>query len=61
MGQQIAAKVAPEQNTIRPMPREAHAMSDNNPMEMNNLEMSEKAKPLLAAVVKHRPFATPPG
>tara|TARA_R110002110_G_scaffold19919_27_gene81612 strand:- start:1781 stop:3094 length:1314 start_codon:yes stop_codon:yes gene_type:complete len=28
-------------------------MSDNNPMEMNNLEMSEKAKPLLAAVVKH--------
>ena len=24
-------------------------MSDNNPMEMNNLEMSEKAKPLLAA------------
>ncbi|GLT09244.1 acyl-CoA dehydrogenase [Sulfitobacter porphyrae] len=28
-------------------------MSDNNPMEMNNLEMSEKAKPLLAAVIKH--------
>jgi acyl-CoA dehydrogenase len=28
-------------------------MSDNNPMEMNNLEMSDKAKPLLAAVIKH--------
>ncbi len=28
-------------------------MSDRQPMEMNNLEMSEKAKPLLAAVIKH--------
>ena len=28
-------------------------MSDATPMEMNNLEMSEKAKPLLAAVIKH--------
>ncbi|MFT6677055.1 MAG: acyl-CoA dehydrogenase [Sulfitobacter sp.] len=28
-------------------------MSDATPLEMNNLEMSEKAKPLLAAVIKH--------
>ncbi|MDU9003262.1 acyl-CoA dehydrogenase family protein [Sedimentitalea todarodis] len=26
---------------------------DNTPLELNNLEMSDKAKPLLAAVVKH--------
>lgn len=26
---------------------------DNTPLELNNLEMSEKAKPLLAAVIKH--------
>ena len=28
-------------------------MSDATPMEMNNLEMSDKAKPLLAAVIEH--------
>ncbi|MBR9653279.1 acyl-CoA dehydrogenase family protein [Thalassovita aquimarina] len=28
-------------------------MSEGTPLELNNLEMSEKAKPLLAAVIKH--------
>jgi acyl-CoA dehydrogenase len=28
-------------------------MVDNTPLELNNLEMSDKAKPLLAAVIKH--------